>query len=290
MSEGLTFPVAPVDGETISFQFTHTGGSAESNVITRTWSWNESRSAWVSNNSGIGGGGGIGTQGPTGPTGVVGIISGGSISISNPPSLIFEAGTNITIEGTTSDSGITFTFSAAGGNGANPEGPDGSVQFNDSNSLSGIAEVGVFTNEQLNPTKGLSANFLQYSESLSSDSDSNLINTEKTLDLEFGKYNIFTVPNIRLGEGATFTVQGLTPMTGASLSLILGHTGASGSKIQFSENMDIYWANGGPAFGDLGGQTAYIYPSSNKKYDIIYFFSDGTDIFGNHQRNFKKTI
>lgn len=184
---------------------------------------------------------------------------------------------------------IPISSSIEGGIGgeANPEGPDGSVQFNDSNSLSGIAEVGVFTNEQLNPSKGLSANFLQYSESISSDAESNLI-SEKILTLEFGRYNIYSVPNIRLDEGATFTVEGLVPTTGASLSLILGHTGASGSKIQIS-NMGIYWADG-PLNGSVDsglGYTAYIYPNPLvKKYDILYFFSDGNEIFGNHQRNY----
>jgi hypothetical protein len=54
--------------------------------------------------------------------------------------------------------------------------------------------------------------------------------------------------------------------------------------------MGIYWANGGPSLGDIGGGTAYIYPTATKKYDIIYFFSDGTEIFGNHQRNYRTTV
>lgn len=57
MSEGLTFPSSPSDGQTISFSFQHTGGDANNAVVTKTWSWNASRNAWVSN-SGSGGGGG----------------------------------------------------------------------------------------------------------------------------------------------------------------------------------------------------------------------------------------
>lgn len=69
---GLTFPQNPQDGQTISFSFQHTGGSANDAVITKTWSWNASRNAWVSNYSntqGGGGGGGVGYQGFQGPAG-----------------------------------------------------------------------------------------------------------------------------------------------------------------------------------------------------------------------------
>lgn len=54
---GLTFPTNPTDGQTISFTFTHTGGDANNAQVTKTWSWNSDRGAWVSN-SGSGGGGG----------------------------------------------------------------------------------------------------------------------------------------------------------------------------------------------------------------------------------------
>lgn len=47
---GLTFPQNPQGGQTISFSFQHTGGDANNAVVTKTWSQNESRSAWVSNN------------------------------------------------------------------------------------------------------------------------------------------------------------------------------------------------------------------------------------------------
>jgi hypothetical protein len=72
MSQGITFPQSPADGDTFSFTFTHTGGAAGNTPITRTWSWNESRNAWISN-GGVGGGNGgngiPGDQGDVGPTG-----------------------------------------------------------------------------------------------------------------------------------------------------------------------------------------------------------------------------
>ena len=170
-----------------------------------------------------------------------------------------------------------------GGGGANPEGPNGSIQFADSGSLSGIAEVGIFTNTKLSPHKGISGNFLNYTESLSSDNEvKNQSSQTKTLD--FGKYNIQVIPNIALPQSGTLTIDGLTPITGASMTVILGHTGASGSQI-IIPNMGIYWSDG-PANGG-SGQTAYIFPTpSKKKFDVLYFFSDGTYIFGNHMSNY----
>jgi hypothetical protein len=47
----LEFPQGPTDGQTITWSFEHTGGSAENNIMTRVWSWNDFRSAWISNKS-----------------------------------------------------------------------------------------------------------------------------------------------------------------------------------------------------------------------------------------------
>jgi hypothetical protein len=207
----------------------------------------------------------------------------------NAPKLAFVQGTNITISGLTSDAGITLTINSQGGvGGADPEGPEGSVQFADSGSLSGIAEVGVFTVPSLAPSKGLSANFLHYTESLSSDTSDSLIIDSSTKTISFGEYNIYSIPNIKLAEGATYTIEGLSPKTGASLTLILGHTGASGSRIQIAD-MGVYWPDGPVNGGVSGGvgYTANIYPNpSIKRFDVLYFFSDGQYIFGNHQRNY----
>lgn len=178
------------------------------------------------------------------------------------------------------------TIGGGGGGGGSPQGPEGSVQFADSGSLSGISEVGVFSNNSLNPPKGLSANFLQYTESLSGDYA--VKTTTENISVDFGLYNIYIIPNISLNESAVLTINGLNPATGSSLSLILGHTGASGSKIEIA-NMGVYWSDG-PLNGGISGgigYTANIYPNSSvKKFDVLYFFSDGTNIFGNHQRNY----
>lgn len=53
MSEGLTFPQSPSDGETISFSFQHTGGDANNAVTTKAWSWDGRYNAWISNSSGV---------------------------------------------------------------------------------------------------------------------------------------------------------------------------------------------------------------------------------------------
>jgi hypothetical protein len=53
MSEGLTFPQSPSDGETISFSFQHTGGDANNAVTTKTWSWDGRYNAWISNSGGV---------------------------------------------------------------------------------------------------------------------------------------------------------------------------------------------------------------------------------------------
>lgn len=178
-----------------------------------------------------------------------------------------------------------FQGSAGSGEGGSPQGPEGSVQFADSGSLSGIAEVGVFNNNSLNPSKGLSGNFLQYTESLSADTQ--IKTSNETKNISFGLYNVLSIPNIALSENQTFNLDGLVSSTGASLTVILGHTGASGSKISISD-MGIYWS-GGPSIGGTGA-TSYIFPSpTKKKFDVLYFFSDGNNIFGNHVSNYIQT-
>jgi hypothetical protein len=52
---GLTFPQNPSDGQTVSFSFQHTGGDANNAVVTKTWSWNESKNSWISNSGGVAG-------------------------------------------------------------------------------------------------------------------------------------------------------------------------------------------------------------------------------------------
>lgn len=248
----IDFPNNPGygSGETSTFNYSVDG-------IIQSWYWGETGDnpveAWipVSFSTPSGGEGGIGSQGFQGFQGATG-----------PP---------------------------GNGGAANPEGPNGSIQFNDSGSLSGISEVGIFTDDNLSPNKGLSGNILKYSESLSSDTQT--INSTTTKTIGFGSYNILSIPNVALEESQKLTIEGLSPSVGASLTVILGHTGASGSSIIFPGDIGVYWANG-PANGGLTtgdpGFTAYIYPSTVKNFDILYFFSDGSNIFGNHQKNYSQ--
>ena len=276
MSLGLTFPQNPIDGQTVTRTFTHTGGDAGSSVMTRTWSWDQRRGAWVSNgsNSGNGGGGGIGSQGFQGLQGFQG--NTGSTGLQG-----FQG-----FQGNTGSTGLQG-FQGITGPGGVPQGPDYSIQFKDGSSLSGLATATIVTdNNILNPS-GFSGNFLYYTESTTS--NSNKISTTQTITIPFGTRNSYTIDNIALNEGVTLTIDGLTTSyTGASMTLVLGHTGASGSTILFPGSMGIYWSDGGP-FGVTNGTNAKIYPRATKKFDVLYFFTDGTYMFGNLLNAFRQS-
>jgi hypothetical protein len=288
MSQGITFPENPQDGETFSFTFTHTGGAAGNTPITRTWSWNASRNAWISNGGSGGGNGGNGSPGPTGAqgfqgiTGIVGLITAGGVGMFNSPRLSFASPDNsIILSSITGDSGITVQLSGS----ATPVGPEGSIQFRDGDSLSGIPQATISSSSELLNPFGYSGNFLQYTESISA--NSNQITTTAEITIPFGEKNIISYKNIALDEGATLTISGFSQTkTGASMTLILGYTGASGSSILISGNPPILWSGGGP-IGVTQGQTAYLWPRiSPKRYDVLYFFCDGSDIFGNYLGNY----
>lgn len=296
MPQGLTFPQNPTDGQTITFQFTHTGGDAENNVLTRTWSWDARRGAWVGNSSNASGAGGApgaqgpegpeGSEGPQGPIGIVGLITGGGIGMISAPRLSFNSSdASVVILGITSDSGITIDIS---GGGANPQGPETSIQFKSGASLSGISEATIVTDPQLLNPRGFSGNFVYYTESPTSSSTQ--YSTEQTITVPFGSRNTFTIDNIALNSGVTLTINGISSSkTGASMTLILGHTGASGSSILFPGSMGIYWSDGGP-FGVTSGTNARIYPRPDiKRFDVLYFFADGTYVFGNLMNSFKQS-
>lgn len=116
MSDGLTFPIGPTDGETISYSFSHTGGEANNNEVTRTWSWNSSRKAWVSNyagnfsnnNGGVGGIGFQGFQGFQGNTGSISNIIVNNTQYENIQSLQFFSDHSITHS--SSNNILTITF------------------------------------------------------------------------------------------------------------------------------------------------------------------------------------
>lgn len=107
MSEGLTFPQNPQDGETVSFQFTHTGGEANSSVVVKSWSWNESRQSWVANYANGSGiiGGGVGSQGPTG---TIGNIVVGETTYQDVQTLNFYSDHSITHSYDNNTLNITF--------------------------------------------------------------------------------------------------------------------------------------------------------------------------------------
>ena len=95
------------------------------------------------------------------------------------------------------------------------------------------------------------------------------------------------IDNIALNANQTLTFGGFTgTYTGASMTLILGYTGATSSTIIFPGNQGIHWAEG--PFGVTTGTDAKIYPRvTPKKFDILYFFADGKRVFGNSQKDFK---
>jgi hypothetical protein len=180
---------------------------------------------------------------------------------------------------------IRLNITAGAGGGANPEGPEGSVQFADGSSLSGVAEARIVTVNNINNQRGFSGNFVYYTESTTGNSA--VISDNTTISVPFGTRNIYVVDNIALGANETLTFGGFTgSRTGASMTLVLGYTGESTSTIVFPGNQGIYWAEG--PFGVTTGSDAKIYPrTSPKKFDILYFFADGTRIYGNAQKDFK---
>jgi hypothetical protein len=233
--------------------------------------------------------GSTGSTGATGATGIVGIITGGGVGMFNAPSLSFYSPDNsVKITGITSASGITISLTAGGGDGgANPEGPEGSIQFADSSSLSGIAEARIVTVNDINNQRGFSGNFVYYTESTTANSSS--IKTNQTITVPFGTRNIYIVDDIALNSGVTLTINGFQNITGASMTLVLGYTGESSSRILFPGNQGIYWAEG--PFGVTSGTDAIIFTraSSTKTFDVLYFFSDGSRIYGNRQTNFMQS-
>lgn len=220
------------------------------------------------------------------PSVIFGEVTGGGAGMTKAPKLAIVAGDgSVTVTGITSDAGITISITAGGGGGggANPEGPDGSIQFADGSSLSGLAEASVVTDSSVNNSKGYSGNFVFYTES--TNHPSGLI-TNGSETVPFGTKNIHILDNIALADGVTLDIVGFTgAYTGASMTLILGYTGANNSRIRFPANQGIHW--GGGPFGVTQGSDAYIYTRTTpKKYDILYFFADGTRIYGNIQTNY----
>ena len=74
------------------------------------------------------------------------------------------------------------------------------------------------------------------------------------------------------------------------MTLILGYEGGfSNSKIQIPSNQDIYWA-GGPLdeIGEGGQTTNIVIDTTQKKYAVFNFFSDGERVYGSRSLNYRK--
>ena len=305
----IDFPIDP--GLTPSYQYTYNG-------ITQNWIWGASQQvggvtgpeAWISQGFTItsaaegapGEQGFQGFQGIIGPTGVQGFqgnqgrqgpgnvleVVVNSVSYSDTILLGFtssDGSVSLSVAELGAEGEIRLNITAGAGGGANPEGPEGSVQFADGSSLSGVAEARIVTVNNINNQRGFSGNFVYYTESTTGNSA--VISDNTTISVPFGTRNIYVVDNIALGANKTLTFGGFTgSRTGASMTLVLGYTGESTSTIVFPGNQGIYWAEG--PFGVTTGSDAKIYPrTSPKKFDILYFFADGTRIYGNAQKDFK---
>ena len=96
--------------------------------------------------------------------------------------------------------------------------------------------------------------------------------------------------NITISSGL-LTIQGFDSHTTVqSMTLILGYEGGfSNSKIQIPSNQDIYWA-GGPLdeIGEGGQTTNIVIDTTQKKYAVFNFFSDGERVYGSRSLNYRK--
>jgi hypothetical protein len=165
-------------------------------------------------------------------------------------------------------------------------GSNTQIQYNDSGSFGADSKATVVTDSLVSPNSGFSGNFVNYSESVRND-NTGLLTTDTTRSLTFGNYNIYTMRDLKLNAGVTLTLNFSTPSDGQSMTVILGYTGGTDSNIKIPESQNIYWS-GGPA-GDSGGGTAILdTETTDRKYDILYFFSDGTNLYGNFVSNYRK--
>lgn len=168
-------------------------------------------------------------------------------------------------------------------------GNNGEIQYKDGNSFSANSEATVVTDSALSPASGYSGNFVNYSESVRTDSTTT-VSGNQSKSLAFGNYNIYVMRDLELSAGATLTLNLSTPTIGQSMTLILGHSGGTDSNIKIPKAENIFWSGGPPgdAVGDGSGATAIIYCQSTRKYDILYFFSDGTNLYGNFVGDYRK--
>lgn len=165
-------------------------------------------------------------------------------------------------------------------------GSNTQIQYNDSGSFGADSKATVVTDSSVSPDSGLSGNFVNYSESVRNDT-TGLLTSSTTRSLTFGNYNIYTMRDLKLNAGVTLTLNFSSPTVGQNMTVVLGYTGGSQSNIKIAKNENIFWS-GGPA-GDSGGGTAVIdTETTTRKYDILYFFCDGTNLYGNYVGDYRK--
>jgi hypothetical protein len=168
-------------------------------------------------------------------------------------------------------------------------GSNTQIQYNDSGSFGADSKATVVTDSSVSPNSGFSGNFVNYSESVRNDNTST-ISSDTSKSLTFGNYNIYTMRDLELSAGVTLTINLSTPTIGQSMTVVLGHSGGADSNIKIPKSESIFWSGGPPgdAVGDGSGATAIIYCTNTRKYDIIYFFCDGTNLYGNFVGDYRK--
>jgi hypothetical protein len=167
-------------------------------------------------------------------------------------------------------------------------GSDNEVQYNLNQTLTSSPSLSIFDFYPTTPSSGLKGNFLNYSESCRI--DNNTYSNGSIINLNFKSYNTYRATNIRLNEDKTLTFSGFnTAGTGETLTLILGYTGASDSKIVIPGTEEIYWSNG-PIGNPDGGQQTTLKASPNKKISVFNFFNDGQRTYGNYSTDYEKGV
>lgn len=168
-------------------------------------------------------------------------------------------------------------------------GSNTQIQYNDSGSFGADSKATVVTDSSVSPNSGFSGNFVNYSESVRNDNTST-INSDTSKSLTFGHYNIYTMRDLELSAGVTLTINLNSPTVGQSMTVVLGHSGGADSNIKIPKSESIFWSGGPPgdAVGDGSGATAIIYCTNTRKYDVIYFFCDGTNLYGNFVGDYRK--
>ena len=221
-----------------------------------------------------------GTNGTNGRDGVQGFQ--GRQGITGPTGLQGFQG----FQGNTGSTGVQG-FQGDTGPSSIPVGENNSIQYKSDSSLSSSSFSKIISDLSLVPSGGYSGNFVYYTESITSQVYSSVITSNTTINIPFGTCNVFTVDDIKLNSASiVLTITGFSNMvTGQSMTLILGHTGVNGSRIEFPQSHGIWWSGG--VIGGVGS-TSTIYPGNQKRYDVIAFFDDGYRIFGNYSLNYRQ--